>query len=121
MGRQILAVIVGIAFSFLAAAACANFLYRHSDLWSLPGPAMARYVLNPLIALLVGASVGILTKSRPGIIAALGLAPWALGFLFFRRQDALHLLMLLVLVLLYISIGIAAATATFRIRARRSP
>jgi hypothetical protein len=70
MGRQILAVAVGIALSFLAAAACADLVYRHSDFWSLRGPAVARYILNPLVALLVGACVGMLAKSRPAGIAA---------------------------------------------------
>jgi hypothetical protein len=116
MGRQILALIIGVVLSFLAAAMCAAFLYRHSTFLSLPGPASARYILNPLIALFVGACVGLLTKSRSGAIAALALAPWALGFLLFRRQDTAHLLVLLVLVILYLSIGMAGAMGAFRMR-----
>ena len=118
MGRQILAVGVGIILSFLATAAGGYFLYRFSGSFGQQAPMLARYVLNPVIALLVGACAGALSKSRAGIVAALGLAPWALGFLFAHRQDALHFLVLALLSLLYLLIGAAAATATFRMRSR---
>jgi hypothetical protein len=120
VGRQILAVAVGVVLSFLTAAAGGYFLYRFSDSFGNQAPMLARYILNPVIALLVGACVGALAKSHPGVLAALSLAPWALGFLFAQRQNALHSLILVLLGLLYLFIGAAAATATFRMRTRRA-
>jgi hypothetical protein len=116
--RQTLAVAVGVVLSFLAAAAGGYFLYRFSGSLGHQLPMLARYVLNPVIALLVGACVGALAKSRAGVLAALGLVPWALGFLFAQRQDTLHSLVLALLGLLYLLIGAAAATTTFRMRTR---
>lgn len=111
MRRQILAVAVGVVLSMLAAAAGGYFLYRFSGSLGHQAPMLARYILNPVIALLVGTCVGALAKSRAGVLAALGLAPWALGFLFAQRQDALHSIILVLLGLLYVLIGAAAATA----------
>jgi chromate transport protein ChrA len=79
---------------------------------------LARYVLNPVIALLVGTCVGALAKSRAGVLAVLGLVPWALGFLFAQRQDTSHFLVLGLFGLLYLLIGAAAARTTFRMRTR---
>jgi hypothetical protein len=39
---------------------------------------LVRFVLNPLIALLVGCLVGILSKDHPAWTSAIGLAAWAL-------------------------------------------
>jgi hypothetical protein len=82
---------------------------------------LARYILNPVIALLVGACVGALAKSGAGVLASLSLAPWALGFLFFQRQDALHFGVVALLSLLYLLIGTGVAIGTFRMRTRNAP
>jgi hypothetical protein len=116
--RQILAVAVGVILSFLAVAVGGYFLYRFSSTLGHQAPMLARYVLNPIIALLVGVAVGALAKSRAGVLAALSLAPWALGFLFAQRQDAFHSLILALLDFLYLLVGAAAATAMFRMRTR---
>ena len=121
MGRQILAVALGVVVSFLAAAGAGYFLYRLWDSEGHQAPLLARYILNPLIALLVGVCVGALAKSWAGVLAALSLAPWALGFLFAQRQDASHSLVLALLGLLYLLIGMAVATGTFRMRTRNAP
>jgi hypothetical protein len=65
--------------------------------------------------------VGALAKSRAGVLAALSLAPWALGFLFAQRQSTSHSLILALLSVLYLLIGMAVATGTFRIRMRNTP
>ena len=121
MGRQILVVFLGVVVSFLATAGCGYFLYRLSDSLGHQGPLLARYILNPAIALLVGVCVGALAKSRAGVLAALSLAPWALGFLFAQRQSTSHSLILALLSVLYLLIGMAVATGTFRIRMRNTP
>ncbi len=121
MGRQILAVALGVVVSFLAAAGGGYFLYRLSNSLGHQAPLLARYILNPVIALLVGVCVGRLAKSWAGVLAALSLIPWALGFLFAQRQDASHSLILALLSLLYLIIGMAVATGTFRMRARNAP
>jgi hypothetical protein len=122
MGRQIVAVALGVVLSYLAAAAGGYLLYRLSHLgWSHQLPPLARYFFNPLIALLVGALVGVVAKSRPGAVAVLSLVPGEFGFLLFRRQDVAHLLILVGLGLLYLLIGAAAATVTFRLRNRSAP
>jgi hypothetical protein len=116
--RQILAVAVGVVISFLATAVGGYFLYRFSGPLGLQAPTLARYVLNPIIALLAGGCVGALAKSQAAVLAALSLAPWALGFLFAQRQDALHSLALMFLGVLYLLIGAVASTATFGMRMR---
>jgi hypothetical protein len=116
MGRQILAIIVGIAVSFLAAAASGYFLYQLAGHGSRGLPSLARYAFQPAIALIVGAFVGALAKYRPGTLAALSLVPGELVFIFFQRQDARHLLVLLLLGILYLLIGVTSAIGVFRIR-----
>jgi hypothetical protein len=121
VGRQILAVALGVVLSYLAAAGGGYFLYRASDSLGHQAPMLARYILNPIIALLVGVCVGALAKSWAGVLAALSLAPWGLGFLFAQRQDASHFLILALLGLLYLLIGMAVADGTFRLRTRNAP
>ena len=118
MSRQVLAIAVGVVISFLATAVSGYFLYQFSSPLGHQAPMLARYVLNPIIALLAGGCVGALAKSRVAVLAAVSLAPWALGFLFAQRQDALHSLALAFLGLLYLLIGAVASTATFAMRTR---
>lgn len=121
MGRQILAVTLGIVVSFLAAVGGGYFLYRFSNSLGDQAPTVARYILNPLIAILVGICVGALVKSRAGILAVLSLAPWAFGFLFAQRQAASHFFVLALLDILYLLVGMAVAAGTFRMRMRNAP
>jgi hypothetical protein len=112
MGRSILALGIGIVVSFLASALGGYLLYRMSGQIGPQAPALARYVLNPIIAIIVGAMMGGLLEARAGILTAIALVPWALGFLLFRKQDISHLTLLAVLGLVYLSIGAATATIT---------
>jgi hypothetical protein len=119
LGRQIAAVIVGIVFSYLAGAACGYFLYRISGQWPHAVPVLARYVLNPVIALLTGALVGALAKYRPALLAALSLVRFEFIPLLDRRPDGAHLLFMAFLAVISLLLGGAAAKATFRMRGRR--
>jgi hypothetical protein len=118
--RQILVVALGILIGFLVAGAGGYFLYRFSDV--LPHGAtlgrLARYVVNPVIALTVGTCVGALAKSRPGLLAALSLTPLALVPLFSRRLNALHETILFFSSFLSVCLGVAAAIFIFRVRTR---
>jgi hypothetical protein len=117
MTRQILAVAVGILLSFLLAAAGGWFLHRFSGRWSESQlGALARYVLQPFIALFVGSCAGLLAKSNPKVLAVLSLLPSSLTFVFFRRIDVKHSLLLILLSLVHLIIGMVAATVTFRLR-----
>jgi hypothetical protein len=115
-----LAVALGDVLSFLAAAGGGYLLYRLSDSLGHLAPMLARYILNPVITLLVGACVGALAKSWAGVLAALSLAPWALGFLFAQRQDASHSFVLALLGLFYLLIGMAVAAGTSRMHTRNA-
>ena len=79
---------------------------------------LARYVLNPVIALMVGTCVGALAKSRPGLLATLSLTPWALLLFLSRRLDALHEAILILSSILSVCMGVAAAIFIFRVRTR---
>ena len=118
MGRQILALLCGIILSFFGAAAGGYLLYRLSDQWPHSGPVLARYVLDPVIAVLVGLCVGALAKSRPGVLAAASLIPAQIAPLLTRRLDLSHSLLMVSLAAICLLIAAAAAVVTFRGHAR---
>jgi hypothetical protein len=119
MVRQIAAVIAGIVFSYLAGAACGYFLYRVSGQWPHAVPVLARYVLNPVIALLAGALVGALAKYRPALLAALSLVRFEFTPLLDRRLNGAHLMLMIILAGLSLLLGAVAANTIFRIRERK--
>src|SRR5262249_48168078 len=86
--------------------------------WSADLPVLMRYVFSPSIALIVGACVGVLAKSRPGTIAVFALLPVQLGFMQMRWPDFWHSLFLLILGIINILLGVFAATGVFRMRTR---
>jgi hypothetical protein len=71
MVRQIAVVLLGMPLNVLRAAAGGARLYHLSDIWSghMFG-AIGRYLYDPLISLIVGVAVRVLTKNH----AALGMA-----------------------------------------------
>jgi hypothetical protein len=85
VGRQILTLLAGILLSVLGAAAGGHLIYHFSTESSQAGPALARYVVGPVIAVLVGVCVGILAKSHPGILACLSLLPSSIVVVAFRK------------------------------------
>jgi hypothetical protein len=117
MGRQILSVLAGVLLSVLSAAAGGYIIHQ---LWPQAGPSLARYVLNPIISLLVGACVGAVARSRPGILAALALVPSIMIPFLGRGLDSSHLLFMISLAVVDLFIGAAAATLTFRARSREA-
>ena len=124
MGRQILTVLLGVVLSYLVTAAGGYFVF-HIQLytrWSEPQlGALVRYLINPLIAVIVGSVVGALAKKRAGVLAVLSLIPWALVPLFSRRLNALHETILFFSSVLSVCLGVAAAIFIFRVRTRTKP
>jgi hypothetical protein len=118
MGRQILIVLAGILLSILAAVTGGYLIYRLSALWPQAGPALARYVIGPLIAMLVGACVGVFAKSHPTILACLSLLPSGIVVLVFRSLNFTNLLLMILLVSFEMLVGAAMARLTFRTRRR---
>ncbi len=117
MRRQILAVVSGLALSFLASAAAGYFLYRLSDRWPNQLPALARYIFGPIMAVVVGTCVGILAQSRPATLAALSLAPSVIYLIPFHGQNTSHVPIMAFVAILDLLAGMAAANVTFRFRA----
>ena len=118
MGRQILAVLTGILLSVLAAAAGGYLIYQLSARWPQAGPALARYAVGPIIAVLVGICVGVFAKSHPGILACLSLLPSGIVALAFRSLNLTNLLLMILLVAVEMLLGAAVAKLTFRTRRR---
>ena len=117
MGRQILTVLAGILLSVLAAAASGYLIY-HLSAQPQAGPALARYVVGPIIAVLVGICVGNFAKSHPGILACLSLLPSSIVALAFRSLNFTNLLLMILLVAVEMLVGAVVARLTFRSRHR---
>src|ERR1700730_2109116 len=122
MRRQLLTVAVGIALSFLAVPASGYLLYQLSSTFPNEGTLgfVARYILKPTIALLVGTCVGALAKAGPGLLAALSLFPSEVTFFLqsWRRIGG-HFPLFISLGLSYLLIAAIAAAAVFAVRTRR--
>jgi len=121
MWRQIAAFISGIVVAYLLRAMGGYLLYvqyRYSD---YSAGAVARYVVDPIVALLTGAVVGVIAKHRPALLAALSLLPSSFIVLLAaqRRLDAAHFPLMVLLAVVSLLLGAGAAKTTFRMRARR--
>ena len=119
MGRQVLTVLAGMFLSVLAAAAGGYLIYHLSAQWPQAGPALARYVVGPTIAVLVGICVGIFAKSHPRIVACLSLLPSSIVALTFRSLNFTNLMLMILLVAVEMLVGAVVARLTFRTRHRR--
>jgi hypothetical protein len=118
MVRQILTALAGILLSVLAAAAGGYQIYHLSAQWPQAGPALARYVVGPIIAVLVGVCVGIFAKSHPGILACLSLLPSSIVALAFGSLNFTNLLLIILRVAVEMLMCAAVARLTFRARRR---
>ena len=118
MGRQILTFLAGVFLSDLAAAAGGYLIYHLSAQWPQARPALARYVVGPIIAVLVEGCVGILAKSHPGTLACLSLLPSSIVALAFRSLNFANLLLMILLVAVEMLVGATVAKLTFRTRRR---
>jgi hypothetical protein len=124
MLRELLIVALAIIIGFLATAAAGYFLHEfaRSRGWSEPQlGVLVRYVLNPVIAAVVGSVVGAFAKRRAAVLAALSLLPQIIVIPLFKRLDFLHEAILVSLGLFYVLLGAAVAQLVFRVRTRTKP
>jgi len=78
MLRKALLVLSAVAVSYVLTALAGYALYLISEGRSEAHLSiLARFIINPLIAVLIGSLVGFLSKDRPILMAIVGLAPWA--------------------------------------------
>ena len=119
MLHQIFIVLLGVLLGYLATAGGGYLLYsmERTAGWSEPQLGrLVRYVLNPLISILVGVFVGSLAKSRAGLLASLSLVPWTIPFFRSKPLSSSRELLLIVLSCLYVLVGAVVAEIVFRIR-----
>jgi hypothetical protein len=121
MLRHISIVIVGLLLVPLLFAAAGFGLYHLAQATNWPEyqvGGLARYVLSPVVAVVVGIVVGALAQSRPGILAGLSVGPWVFlpalrGQLSIQQRG-----LVLLLAVVTTGIGCAVATLFFRVRGR---
>jgi hypothetical protein len=121
MLRHILVVGFGILLTYLLLAAGGFALYKIALSTGWPDfklGMIVRYGIDPAIAVVVGAVVGLLAKNAPAVLAAISLIPWALLSIFSNRLDSRHRVIILLLSLLYVAIGAATAKYVLRVRTR---
>jgi hypothetical protein len=77
MLRKALLVIAAIGMTYGSTALAGYMLYANSEGRSEAGlAALIRFAINPVIAVLIGAFVGLFSKNHPVPVTILGLAPW---------------------------------------------
>ena len=82
MLRKTLLVILAVAVSFGLTAFAGYVVYSNSaDTAETNLSLVVRFAINPIIAVLIGALVGRLSKDHPALVAVLGLAPWTMMLL----------------------------------------
>jgi hypothetical protein len=119
MWRQIAAVISGIVVAYLLRAMGGYLVYLQYRYDDHSAGAVARYVVDPIVALLTGALVGVIAKRRPALLATLSLLPSFISLLAVqRRLDATHFLFMVFLVVVFLLLGAGAAWLISRTRER---
>jgi hypothetical protein len=80
---------------------------------------IVRFILNPVIALAVGASVGLLSKDHPALVSIVGLAPWAV-ILHGSSSGGVILgwFMWVAPILIYLALGATGSVLACRVRNR---
>ena len=81
-------------------------------------PVLARYVFDPVIALLTGVIVGALAKYSPALLVMVSLVPSEVVPLMNRRLGGAHLLLMVFPAIFSLVIAAAVASLTFRARIR---
>ena len=118
MLRKVVLIVMAVVVSYGLAVLAGYILYTNSSgRTEAHLSVVVRLVVNPLIALLVGGTVGLLSKDRPIATSAVGLAPWAIMLLSpYKPVSISDWLGWVVPVLVYIPLGAAAATSVWRVR-----
>ena len=120
MLRRILLVVMAIVASFSLTGISGYLIYMLSQGRSEAQLSLlVRFVFNPVIALVVGALVGFLSKDHPALLSIVGLAPWAAMVHGSSSGGAiLGWLMLVGPILIYLALGATASVLACRVRNR---
>ena len=122
MLRKALLVVMAAVVSYGLAALAGYVLYMDSAGRSEAHlSTTVRFIVSPLIAVLIGCLVGLLSKDHPIATSIVGLAPWAIMLLSpYKPVSILGWAGWLVPILVYIPLGATAAGFTWRYR-RKPP
>jgi hypothetical protein len=116
MLRKVLLVLMAVALSYGLAAIGGYILYSISERrseWHLS--VIARFVVIPITAILIGGLIGFLSKDHPVPTSIVGLAPWAIMLLSPNKPlSLLSWLAWLVPLLVYLPLGGAIAAFAWR-------
>ena len=122
MLRRLLTVVMAVVVSCRLAALAGYLLYLNSAGRSEEHlSATVRFVVSPLIAILIGCLVGLLSKDHPIATSIVGLAPWAITLLSpYKPTSIFSWAEWIIPILLYIPLGATAAGFTWRYRRKLS-
>ena len=120
MLRRILLVVMAIVASYSLMGISGYLIYTLSQGRSEAQLSLlVRFVFNPVIALVVGALVGFLSKDHPVLVSIVGLAPWAVMVHGSSSGGAiLGWLMWVGPILIYLALGATASVLAWRVRNR---
>jgi hypothetical protein len=110
--KKLTVVVLGVFASFALTIVSARILFHFASNDAALRFAV-RYVSSPLIALVVGAVIGLAIRDKAGVIAALSLGPWTLWIVLTTNWSAATLSQMAVTIvsaLVYVALGISAAT-----------
>ena len=108
MLRRVLLVVMATVISFGLTAGGGYIMYTFARGQSeIHLSLLIRFIFNPLIALVIGALVGFLSKDHPLVTSIIGIAPWAM---------VLHGSMSIGPVLDYVALCAIAAIIAWRLR-----
>ena len=118
MPRKVLLVAMAVVASYGLSGLAGYVLYTNSAGRSEEHLAITvRFVISPLIALLVGCLVGLLSKDHAIVTSIVGLAPWAIMLLSPNKPGSISSWAgWLIPILVYLPLGAAAAGFTWRYR-----
>jgi len=122
MLRRILLVVMAIVASFSLMGISGYLIYTLSQGRSEAQLSLlVRFVFNPVIALVVGALVGFLSKDHPALVSIVGLSPWAVMVHGSSSGGAiLGWLMWVGPILIYLALGATASVFACRVRNRHA-
>lgn len=123
MLRKVLLILMSVALSYGLTALAGYLLYTNSEGRSEPHLSMVvRFMVSPVIFVLIGSLVGFLSKDGPLPTSIVGLAPLAILLLSgpAKPDSVSGWLNWLAPILIYLPLGATAAALTWRCRQRSS-